>query len=340
MKYIKFIIVVLIGLMSTTEIFGQVTLNKVGQSTMDFLLVSISPKASALGEAYTAIGTGAEAMFYNPAALVETNNKFDVTVNYTQWIADINYLGGAVAYNMGNYGSVGVSFLTVDYGTINATRLDPTLITGGGVRGYIDDGPMSNVGAYSVGLTYAKAISTKFMIGGTVKLVGQNLGENNFGDGVVKKNNATKLAFDAGVKYYTGYKNFRFGMAIRNFASNIRREQNDEQLPLTFSMGGAIDLMQFINPQMSPKEQNVTFSIDFLHSNSYSERVNMGLEYKFMNMLAIRGGYQTNRDIMSWSAGIGLNTSIAGSDVEINYSYSKIESFFSNVNRFSVEFAF
>ena len=339
MKYYKFAIIILIGLASSSQIFGQVSLNKVGQSTMDFLLVSVSPKASALGDAYTAIGTGAEAAFYNPAAIVETDNKFDVTVNYTQWIADINYLGGAVAYNMGNYGSVGVSFLTVDYGTINATRLDPTLITGGGVHGYIDDGPMKNVGAYSVGLTYSKAISTKFMIGGTVKMVGQNLGENNF-SGTIVKNNATKLAFDAGVKYYTGYKNFRFGMAIRNFASNIRREQDDEQLPLTFSMGAGIDLMQFINPSISPKDQNVTFAIDFLHSNSYSERVNMGLEYRFMNMISLRGGYQTNRDIMSWSAGIGLNTTLAGSSVEVNYSYSKMDSFFSDVNRFSVEFGF
>ena len=340
MKLLKLILVMIIGLLSSAALFGQVSLNKVGQSTMNFQLVSISPKASAMGDAYTAIGVGAESMFYNPAGMVETKNKFDVTVNYTQWIADINYLGGAIAYNMGNYGSVGVSFLTVDYGTLNATRLYPTLITGGGVRGYIDDGPMSNVGAYSVGLTYAKAISTKFLIGGSVRFVGQNLGENIFDNGVTKKNDATKLAFDAGVKYYTGYKNFRFGMAIRNFASNIRREQNDEQLPLTFTMGGAIDLMQFINPQMSPDEQNITFAIDFLHSNNYSERVNMGLEYKYMNMISIRGGYQTNRDVMSWSAGLGFNTSIAGNAVEVNYSFSKMDSFFSNVNRFSVEFGF
>lgn len=339
MKFFKFILLVLVGLLIPVRVFGQVPLKKTGQSTMDFLLVSTSPKASSLGEAYTAVGTGAESMFYNPAGLVEASNKFDVTVNYTQWIADINYIGGALAYNMGNFGSVGLSFLTVDYGTINATRLDPTLITGGGVRGYIDDGPMNNVGAYSVGLTYAKAISTKFMIGGTVKMAGQNLGENNFGNGDIRKNNATKLAFDAGVKYYTGFKDFRFGMAIRNFASNIRREQNDEQLPLTFSMGAAIDVMQFLNPDITA-QQNLTFAIDFLHSNSYSERVNMGLEYKFMNMFSIRGGYQTNRDIMSWSAGIGLNTTFAGNYIEVNYSFSKMENFFSDVNRFSVDFAF
>ncbi len=336
MKYFKIILVTMVGLLFLPEAYGQVNLNKLGQSTMDFLLVSVSPKASALGDAYTTLGTGAVSMFYNPAGIVETRNKFDVTVNYTQWIADIKYLGGGLVYNMGNYGSVGVSFLTIDYGTIYATRLDPTL----GNTGYIDDGTLNNVGAYSAGLTYSKAISTKFLIGGTMKVVSQSLGENNYSNGVSKKNNATKLAFDAGVKYYTGYKNFAFGMAIRNFASNVKRELNDEQLPLTFSMGGAIDVMQFINPNMSPNDQDMTLAVDFLHSNSYSERVNIGLEYKLMNMVSIRGGYQTNRDIMSWSAGIGLNTTLAGSDVSVNYSYSRMESFFSDVNRFSVEFGF
>jgi len=55
-------------------------------------------------------------------------------------------------------------------------------------------------------------------------------------------------------------------------------------------------------------------------------------------MVSLRAGYQTNRDIASWSAGIGLNTEIAGNLVEINYSYSHIK-VFNNVNRISLNFA-
>ena len=58
-----------------------------------------------------------------------------------------------------------------------------------------------------------------------------------------------------------------------------------------------------------------------------------------MNMVSIRGGYQTNRDIMSWSAGIGLNTSVAGNNIEVNYSFSKMD-IFKNMNRLSIEFSF
>lgn len=314
--------------------FGQVGLNKLAQSTMNFQLVSISPKASAMGDAYYAVGTGAESIFYNPAGLAVGSHTFNVVVDYTQWIADINYVGGAASWNMGNFGALGVSLLSVNYGTIYGTSIDPNQ---GSESGYIDNGTISNVNAYSLGISYAKAISTQFAIGGNIRLAGQNLGENHFVDGTSSKNNATKLVFDAGVIYYTGYKNFRFGMAIRNFSSNIIREKIYEQLPLTFTIGTAIDLMDFINPSHSP-DNSFTFAVDFLHSNSYSERFNIGAEYRLLGMVALRGGYQTNRDIASYSFGIGLNKSIGGNDIGVNYSYSKMD-VFKDINRISVEFS-
>lgn len=333
MKSIKLIFMVLIGLVLLTETNAQVGINKLAQSTMNFQLVSISPKASAMGEAFYTVGIGAESMFYNPAGLAEIPQSFDVALDYTQWIADINYLGGAVAYNMGNYGSIGFSVLSVDYGTIYGTQLDPSQSSS---TGYIETGELSNVGAYSFGLSYAKSISTKFSIGGSVRFVAQNLGENTFVNGTTKKNNASKLVFDAGVKYKTGFNDFSFGMAIRNFSSNIKREAIDEQLPLTFTMGAAINLLGFVTDS---KDESLLFAIDFLHSNSYSERVNLGAEYRFLGMFALRTGYQTNRDIASWSAGAGVNTSLAGYDVEVNYSFSKMD-IFDSVNRISVNFAF
>jgi hypothetical protein len=332
--YNKIIFMLPAVILFTINCFGQVGLNKLAQSTMNFQLVSISPRASAMGDAYYAVGTGAESIFYNPAGLAEQANTFNVVVDYTQWIADINYIGGAASWNLGNYGTVGISLLSVNYGTIYGTSLDPN---SGSALGYIDNGTLSNVGAYSFGVGYAKAVSTQFSIGGNVRIAGQNLGENHFVDGTDTKNNASKLVFDVGVKYYTGFKNFRFGMAIRNFSSNIIREAVYEQLPLTFTVGTAIDLMDFINPEHS-SDDALTFAVDFLHSNNYSERFNIGAEYKLLGMLALRGGYQTNRDIASWSLGIGVNKNIGGNEIGVNYSFSKMD-VFKNINRLSVEFS-
>lgn len=310
---------------------AQVGLNRLAQSTMNFLLVSISPVASAMGDAYYAVGTGAEAVFYNPAGMAEMRNTLEVCLDYTQWIADIDYYGGAFSWSLGKYGVVGLSALTVNYGTINATSLDIH-------SGYVDNGEMRNVGAYSFGFSYAKAVSTQFMAGGTIRYVGQNLGENIFADGTSVRNDATRFVFDLGVKYYTLFNDFRFGMAIRNFSSDITRELIAEQLPLTVTMGAAVDLIDLINKDHD-KGTGLTLAVDFLHSNNYSERVNTGLEYKFLGMLALRGGYQTNRDIQSWSAGLGISTTVNGNILEVNYSFSKMETF-NNVNRFSVAMSF
>lgn len=317
--------------------YAQVGLKKVGQSTMNFLLVSISPHASGVGEAYCAIGTGVESILFNPAGISETSNRFEMQTYNTQWIGDINYLGGSFTWNMQQYGTVGLSLLSVDYGTIYGTNL----LSGGEKelypQGYKDLGKMDNVGAFACGLTYGRAISTQFRIGGDMRIVGQNLGQSQLETGL-KDNNAVKLVFDAGVKYNTGFRSFRFGMSIRNFSSNVKREEIDEQLPLLFTMGMAIDLLDVVAPTFS-QNNSLNLAVDFLHPNNYSERVNYGLEFLLFDHFALRGGYQTNQDLASWSAGIGLNYDVGKNNLRFDYSYSDFD-LFSGVNRLSLGVAF
>ena len=332
---IRFILITI--LVFPSQNFSQVDLNKTAQSTMNFLLVGTSSRASALGEAFNAIGSGSESMFYNPSGLTDINKNFDISLNYTSWIADIKYLSGGAAWNLGNYGVVGFNILTVDYGDIYGTSLLSPEEANLYPSGFKDNGILNNVGAYSFGLAYAKAISEAFSVGGNVKLVGQNLGESNFGTSS-QKNNALKLAVDAGVKYKTEFNGFTFGMSIRNFSTNIKREEIEEQLPLLFSLGAAINLMETVDKGLA-ENNSILLAVDFLHPNNYSERVNLGLEYQYLQMISVRFGYQTNRDLASWSGGLGFNTSISDYDIGISYSYSKFD-FFDSVSRISLNFIF
>lgn len=333
----KTILILLLFTLFPKLFYSQVDLNKTAQSTMNFLLVSNSSKAASMGDAFTSLSKGAESMFYNPAGLSEIKKEFDINLNYTQWIAEINYLSGGFAWSLGTYGVVGVSLLTVDYGDINGT----SLIDGSQIDeyplGYIDNGLVSSVGAYCLGLSYSKAISNEFSIGGTIKIAGQNLGENVYSTGS-KENNAYKFVFDAGVKYKTEYKDFTFGMSIRNFATTLKREEFEEQLPLVFSLGASMNIMKLFSENIS-NDNSIILSSDFLHHNNYSERLNFGLEYKYKNMISLRTGYQTNRDLASWSGGLGLQTTLLNYDLELCYSYSVME-FFNNVNRISLAFMF
>jgi len=317
--------------------YAQIGLKKVAQSTMNFLLVSISPYASAMGEAYCALGTGVESILYNPAGISETSNRFEMQTYNTRWIGDINYLGGSFIWNMRQYGTLGLSLLSVDYGTIYGTGLLLNTEKDQYPLGYIDLGKIDNVGAYACGLCYGRAISTRFLIGGDIRIVGQNLGQTQLDNGL-KNNNAVKAVFDAGVKYNTGFHGFRFGMSIRNFSSNIKREELEEQLPLMFTMGMAIDLLDVVAPAFS-QNNSLNLAVDFLHPNNYSERVNYGLEFLLLDHFAIRGGFQTNQDLASWSAGIGLNYDVGKNNLRFDYSYSEFD-LFSGVNRLSLGIAF
>lgn len=315
----------------------QTELNKTAQTTMNFLLVGTSSRASAMGEAYVNVGKGAESMFYNPAGLSLLEKNFDINLNYTQWIADITYLSGGVAWNIYDFGVIGAHLLTVDYGTINGTSLISASELSLYPLGYKDNGLVNNVGAYVFGLSYAKTITKEFSMGLTMKLAGQNLGQSTFGSDT-KDNDASKIAFDAGVKYQTGFNDFAFGMFIRNFATNVKREEIEEQLPLLFSFGASIDVMQIIQESIS-NDNSILLAVDFLHQNNYSERINIGMEYTFLSMISLRGGYQTNRDLASWSGGVGFNTSLSDYNIEFNYSYSSFE-IFDSVNRISLNFSF
>ena len=295
------------------QIVAQTDLNKTAQSTMNFLLVGTSSKACAMGEAFVTTGTGSESIFYNPAGLAIVDKNFNIGLNYTQWIADINYLSGALGWNISDFGVIGFHLLTVDYGDINGTSLISPAEQNLYPLGYKDNGLVSNVAAYVVGLTYSKLITQEFSLGVTIKYAGQNLGQNNFGTSTTD-NNASIFAFDAGVRYQTDFNGFTFGMFLRNFSTNIQREEIEEQLPLLFSFGASINLLELIQEKYSD-ESSIIFEADFLHQNNYTERVNLGMEYKFLKMFSLLAGYQTNRDLASWSAGVGFNSSVSDYDI-------------------------
>lgn len=323
----------LVAIFTVASLQAQVGLKKVGQSTMNFLLVSNSARGSGLGEAFTTIGEGAESAFFNPAGTMVEPGRIDVKLYSTKWIAGINYMASSVVYSTRKFGTIGFNLMNVDYGEMRWTSLIRPNEVAEFPRGYKDLGKVSNLGAYSFGFSYAKPFSQQFVIGGNVRFVGQNLGQTVVADGL-KDNNMEKLVFDAGVKYDTGFRDFKFGMSIRNFSSNVKREEISEQLPLIFTMGISIDLVKLLSESLG-KSNNLLFAIDFTHPNNYSERMNIGFEYTFLKLISVRYGYQFNQDLASGSYGFGLKKNLGNRALSIDYSYSDYE-YFDGVSRVSI----
>lgn len=312
--------------------------DKIAQTGFQFLSVSSDAKASALANAATSLEMYSSSLFFNPAGMATMNKKIDFAFSMNKWIADINHNTFSAAFSPvnGRYGVFGVSVQSVDYGDIIWTTV------ANNEQGYIDSqdptfmGGMGDLNAGSIGAGYARTLSDHFSIGGQVKWVHQRLGESVIpaSDSTTKKikNELFPLAFDFGTLYKTGFKSLQFGMSVRNFSEEIKYSQESFQLPLVFSMGLSMDLMDLIEWQ-GPK-QSAMLSIDATHFRSHREQLLIGLDYTFIDVLSLRLGYISGNDEDNVTFGFGL--SYYG--VVLDYAYTPF-GVFDNVQRFSARFS-
>ncbi len=314
-------------LLSAGTSFAQ---EKTAQTGFQFLSVVPDARSAALAGAATTVSQMSSALWNNPATMSEMGKEFDAAFSMNQWIADINHNAFSMAYrpNEGVLGVFAISFLYVDYGTIEGT------VFAQNEQGYLETGDIRPT-AYSLGFGYARSLTNRFNVGGQIKLVHQNLGPALINisteDNIVKqsKNKLSALAFDFGTTYKTGYKSFVFGMSIRNFSQEIKYVDENFQLPLTFSIGASIDLFDFIEAP----QQNLLFSIDAVHPRSHIEQIKIATEYMYNRIFALRVGYISGADEQNLSFGFGVNTLGIGLD----YAYTPF-GVFTKVQRISLRF--
>jgi hypothetical protein len=286
-------------------------IEKVAQTGCKFLDVAAGARACGMGEAYTVLGQDANALFYNPSCIGEIDKNFDLAVGRTEWIAEIDYFGFSV--------------IAPDYGEIEGTRISTE-----NEQGYIMTG-LLDVNAFCAGVGYAREFTEKFTVGAQVKYVAQQLGWNVVDEDTVD-NEISTLSYDFGLLFYPGFKSFAFGMSVRNFSPRVTYEQIGFEMPLTFTLGVGVDIMDFLveNPNYSFK-----IGAEMLHPRDWQEQFHLGGEFGYMDMIFLRAGYKFRYSQEGLNLGVGLN--IAGA--KIDYSYSEFE-LFDIINRISVGFAF
>ncbi len=310
---------------------------KIAQTGMKFLSVSTDARMSAMSNAVTSLdGSSSTALFYNPASMANAAWQSSFSFGKTKWIADIDYVFGSMAYRpgKGQYGVFGLTFVAVDYGDFLGT------IRAENEQGFLDVGTFSP-SAYAIGLGYAKALSSKFSVGGHARyvkqdLVGgavdflnsQNLAANNYEQDV--------FAFDFGILYKTGFKSLNFGMNVHNFSKEIQYIQESFQLPLTFEMGLSMDVMDFVD--VDKNLHTLLFSLDAVHPRDFPEQIDIGMEYIFMKRFALRAGYTMPADEQGLSFGMGIKQTVAGIGFDLDYAYTSF-GVFNDIHRFTMKFS-
>lgn len=347
------IVAYLLGCLLVTSAFAQ---EKLAQTGFKFLSVVSDARAAAMADAVTSLQIGSSAMFFNPAGMSNMQNFLDVSVSNNQWIADIKHytLGMAICPFKGNYGVMGFSVQYVDYGNFIGTIVNTDPLN---LKAY-DDVGIFKLYALAVGVGYANSISDRFSVGGQIRWARQDLGQStipnpgpqipvldSLGSPIAGRyqdsaktatNRLTPWVFDFGTQFKTGVKSLVFGMSVRNFSKEIQYVYEQFQLPLVFTLGISMNLMDLIGEV--PLNQSLYMSIDASHYRDHPEQLKIGLEYKVMNMLALRGGYVTTSDV-DVSSGLSFGVGVSQFGLAFDYSYTS-NRVFNNIQRMTARFSY
>jgi long-subunit fatty acid transport protein len=335
-------VVVILSLM-ITNLYSQEN-QKLAQTGFEFLSVVSDARGASMAEAMTSLETGSSALFFNPAGMANMKEFVDIAVSTNQWIADIthNTFGVALSPAGGEYGVFGFSLQSVNYGTFFGTQVDK-----GTELGYKDTGTFE-LSSIAAGLGYAKRLNDRFSVGGQVRWVRQDLGESEIPDvvmvldstgasvpdtvGRTVSNELTPLAFDFGTQFKTGFRSLVFGMSVRNFSKEIKYVQEGFQLPLVFNLGISMNVLDLFEEM--GLDQSLYVSVDASHYRSHAEQIKIGLDYRLMKILSVRGGYITANDESGFSFGVGVNLSGA----TLDYAYTPY-GVFDKVQRMTARFS-
>ncbi len=303
------------------------------QTGFKFLSVSPDARAAGMGDAYSALRVGSTAMFYNPAAMAYLDHKFHLSVGQIQWIADVNYNMGSVALNT-DWGVFGLSMVAVDYGDFERT------IRADNEQGFLDVGTYSP-SAWAFGLGYARAITDRFSVGGNIRIAKQSLGAAPVGiertAPVTKDFDERSTIVDFGVLYHTGFKSLTLALNTRNFSQENKYSEESFELPLTFRMGLAMDLIDLTT--LDKKAHSMILSLDTERPRDFSEQIKIGVDYTIMQTLSLRAGYVTPTDEQGISVGVGFGRDLGSLDLRVDYAYTDF-GVFDNVNRLTLQAGF
>jgi len=110
-------------------------------------------------------------------------------------------------------------------------------------------------------------------------------------------------------------------------------------LPLTFRVGVAMDFVGGNDPILESKQNRFTLAVEGVHPNDNTEKLNIGAEYAWSEMVFARVGYKINYDLEEWTFGVGLRMDIVNQQVGFDYALVDYNDL-GKISEFSLELRF
>ncbi len=320
-------LIVLLVLFAGTSFAREV--QKVGTTSMGFLKISQSVRAIGMGDSYVAIADDIQSTFWNPAGLIHVKGTVAV-FNQINMPADIAVNSASVVRNLGRRGVFGVHYLSMTTGDMKVRTVAHPEGTG------------ENFVAYDIvgGVSYAQRLTDRFIFGSNLRLLQTGINDITF----------TGVVGDIGVLYETALRSMKLGISVQNFGPDIdydgeyadeldrgRRGRLEEDIqyndyhgappPTMYRIGVGGNLFELTGIQ-APDEWDGSVSLEMSHPNDNMERINIGLELSYLNMIFVRGGHkirwkdQIGYNEERWAGGFGLRIPMMDNySLDFDYAY-------------------
>ncbi len=323
-RIIKIILNGLLIIVLSSALAWSQKVTKTGTTAGKFLSIGIGPRAIAMGGAFTSIADDASAMYWNPAGL-DLLRQNQIIFVQSNWFVDIklNYVGAV--FKAGLLGTVGVNLTALTMGDMEVTT--PNYPEG--------TGDYFSAGMYAFGVSIARHLTQKFVIGANFKYVREDISNSS----------AQGIAVDIGTIFVTPFYGIRLSTSISNFGTKMQMQGDDllfqhdpnpnihgdnanlnayyeterYEMPLRLQLGLSRDF-HFL------EGQRFTLAVEAAHPNDNSEYLNLGGELGlFHERVFLRGGFNSlfmkDRE-EGLTLGVGYHTPHFGNfSLSVDYSF-------------------
>lgn len=298
MSLLRWIIILCWVLVLNNISFGSY--EEVGRTAATFLKIGIDGRACALGEAYVGLAEGVGSIYWNPAGLAQ-NSKREATFMHNAYIEEINHeFIGYIHPVKENERGIGIGIIGLFIDDI----VKKTKAT------FDDEGSFGN-NDYCVIFSIGQKIKEHISGGLSLKIIYQELdSEEGMGLGV-----------DTGIlcKDFIG-EGFDLGVVLQNIGPKMKIYEEEFNLPGILRVGIAKHLW----------DERAVLVTDIVKPFDNNVSIHIGLEYRVLNSIFLRGGYQYRIEdleddlITGFNCGLGLGIKDFGIDYAFT-PYDKLE---------------
>lgn len=307
-KHLLQILILMLILITASFVWSSDMKDKNGTVGAQFLKISVSARASAMGGAFVALSDDISAIYHNPSGLTRLES-FQAMFTMVNLPADIKYQFVAAAMPIQTLkGVVGVYFTNLNSGDMKVTTPMRPLGTG-------EKFCTSNIAG---ALTYAVALTNRFSFGLTTKYIG--LYSYGF--------DTHSWAVDIGTLYNTGYRGFHIGARIANFGPDLKYIDETFPMPVMMEIGTVFNILEMDKYKISAALQGARINDSF-------ENYALGIESKILDLIYLRSGYKWQTDSERYSLGAGFIIPVGRRSINVDYSYTDMH-YLENYQRFSI----